>query len=311
MRKFFLVVLFVLFAWRLHAQNPASLSQFFEGKQVVVQLDMPASQTGVDIYPQRPTPIDLGSYQSRLKQYGTSLHNGDSVLITKIKLKPKSIEFQLGGGGYGTFWDDTDTSAHYTAVGKSQREKDLEDQLRSETDPDKRDQIKRELDRLRRDRERRDQQNELRAEQAAELKKQRVDSKRLQGGSRFNLIYVGKVPGDLTPEDVMAALGQYVSFPPQAFGGAAPQRSPVAQAQAAQTQMMSVAATHETANPASQLKKGMTEEQVQALLGAPVTRSEKEQSGMKMSSSTYKRDDATVEADFVNGVLVKYSVAVH
>jgi SmpA / OmlA family len=303
MRKLFLVVLLVLFAWRLHAQNAASLSQFFEGKQVVVQLDMPASQTGVDIYPQRPTPIDLGSYQSRLKQYGTSLHNGDSAMITKIKLKPKSIEFQLGGGGYGTFWDDTDTSAHYTATGKSQREKDLEDQLKSETDPNKRDQIKRELDRLRRDRERRDQQNELRAEQAAELKKQRVDSKRLQGGSRFNLIYAGKVPGDLTPEDVMAALGQYLSF--QAFGGAAPQGE-----SAGHAQMMPVAATHETANPASQLKKGMTEEQVQALLGSPVTRSEKEQNGMKMSSGTYKHNDSTVEADFVNGVLVKYSVAV-
>jgi SmpA / OmlA family len=306
MRKQAILALFLFFACSLHAQNAASLSQFFEGKQVVVQLDMPASQTGVDIYPQRPTPIDLGSYQSRLKQYGTSLRNGDSVMITKIKVKPKSIEFQLGGGGYGTFWDDTDTSAHYTAAGKSQREKDLEDQLRSETDPDKRDQIKRELDRLRRDRERRDQQNELHAEQAAELKKQRVDSKRLQGGSRFNLIYAGKVPGDLTPEDVMAALGQYVSFSPQTFAGAAPEGAP-----AGHVQMMPVATTHETANPTSQLKKGMTEEQVQALLGSPLTRSEKEQNGMKMSSSTYKHSDSTVEADFVNGVLVKYSVAVN
>ena len=118
MRKQAILALFLFFACSLHAQNAASLSQFFEGKQVVVQLDMPASQTGVDIYPQRPTPIDLGSYQSRLKQYGTSLRNGDSVMITKIKVKPKSIEFQLGGGGYGTFWDDTDTSAHYTAAGK-------------------------------------------------------------------------------------------------------------------------------------------------------------------------------------------------
>jgi hypothetical protein len=75
--------------------------------------------------------------------------------------------------------------------------------------------------------------------------------------------------------------------------------------------MMPVVTTHETANPTSQLKKGMTEEQVQALLGSPVTRSEKEQNGMKMNSSTYKHEDSTVEADFVNGVVVKYSVAVN
>ncbi len=299
----FFVVLFPLSPRLLHAQNAASLSQFFEGKQVVVQLDMPASQSGVDIYPQRATPIDLGSYQSRLKQYGTSLHNGDSVMITKIKVKGKSIEFQLGGGGYGTFWDDTDTSAHYTAADKSQREKDLENQLKSETDPNKRDQIKRELDRLRRDRERRDDQNQARAQQTAEMKKERVDSKRLQGGSRFNLIYVGKVPGDLTPEDVMAALGQYVVFPPQAFA--------VAQTAASHAQVLPVAVAPDSSNPTSQLKKGMSEEQVQALMGSPVTRSEKVQDGMKMSSSTYRHDDATVEADFVNGVLVKYAVAVH
>lgn len=302
MRKLVLIGLLIFSMPRLDAQNAASLSLFFEGKQLMVQLDMPASQAGVDIYPQRATPIDLGSYQSRLKQYGTALHNGDLVMITRIKVKPKSIEFQLGGGGYGTFWDDTDTSAHYTAADKSQREKDLENQLKTETDPNKRDQIKRELDRLRRDRERRDSQNEVRAEQAAEMKKQRIDSKRLQGGSRFNLIYAGKVPADLTPEDVMTALRQYVSFPPQTFGGGAP---------AEHAQAMPAVAAREPGNPTGQLRKGMSEEQVQALMGAPVTRSEKVQDGMKMSSSTYRHNDATVEADFVNGVLVKYSVAVH
>src|SRR5215210_3107327 len=47
-------------------------------------------------------------------------------MITRIKLKDKLIEFQLGGGGYGTAGDDTDTSAYVASVPKSIREKTLE-----------------------------------------------------------------------------------------------------------------------------------------------------------------------------------------
>ena len=36
------------------------------------------------------------------------------------------VEFQLDGGGFGTFWDDTDTSVSARLVGKSDRERDLE-----------------------------------------------------------------------------------------------------------------------------------------------------------------------------------------
>lgn len=61
--------------------------------------------------------MDMKSYASRMKESGTSLRNGDSVLISKVKVKDKSIELQLGGGGYGTFGDDTDTSVRGRASG--------------------------------------------------------------------------------------------------------------------------------------------------------------------------------------------------
>jgi hypothetical protein len=128
-RQVFLYGAAAFFSFELAAQNPEALSRFFEGKSVTVKLDMPGSQKGVDIYPHRPQPLDTKSYADRLKAFGTSLRNGDSVVITKVKAKNDSVEFQLGGGGYGTAGDNTDGAVHFTPAEKSNHEKELEDQL--------------------------------------------------------------------------------------------------------------------------------------------------------------------------------------
>jgi hypothetical protein len=134
-------------------------------------------------------------------------------------VKDNNIEFQLAGGGYGTFGDDTDTSVHYTPSDKSRREKDLENQIDAEKDPDRRRSLQRELDRVRRDRQQSDNISRSIAQDAAESKKARIDAKRTQGGSRFNLHFATKTLGDaLTPEMVMRALAPYVAFPPETFG---------------------------------------------------------------------------------------------
>jgi len=212
-------ILMFSIAPQAEAQDAAALAQFFEAKQVIVKMDMPGTQQGVDIYPDRPQPLDLKSYSGRLKKFGIAIRNGDSVMITKVKVKDNNIEFQLAGGGYGTFGDDTDTSAHYTPADKSRREKDLENQINAEKDPDRRRSLQRELDRVRRDRQRSDDISRSIAQDAAEAKKGRIDAKRTQGGSRFNLHFDTKRLGDsLTPQMVMKALAAYVSFPPESFG---------------------------------------------------------------------------------------------
>jgi hypothetical protein len=218
------VLLLLTGAW-LGDQAQAQLSQAFEGKMVVVKIDMPGTQLGIDLYPQRDTPLDLKSYAKRLKEYGTALRIGDEVMITKLKVKDKLIELQLGGGGYGTAWDDTQTSVSAPATEKSRREKDLEAQLKDETDPAKRKQIRRRLDDLRDRREDTDRQNQISAAEASARKEDQINAKRLQGGSRFNLKYTGAVPVEaLTREAVMAALAQYVTFPRASFGPAADRR---------------------------------------------------------------------------------------
>jgi len=208
MKKAALLFVSLLFAASLAAQDAQSLSQFFEGKQVVVKIDMPGSQQGVDIYPEKGGMLDAKAYGKRMKSFPVALHNGDAVTVTTVKVKDKSIEFQLGGGGFGTVGDDTDTSVKFTPAPKSDREKDLENQIANTDDPDKKTDLQRELDYVRRQRERDDQRNKAIAEDAARDKKDRVDQDRMKGGSRFNLKFDGKVPSNITPQDIMAELSQ-------------------------------------------------------------------------------------------------------
>jgi hypothetical protein len=311
MKKAAFLLAAFLVAAPLRAQDAQSISQFFEGKQVVVKIDMPGSQQGIDIYPQRDGMLDAKAYGKRIKSFPAALHNGDAVMITTVKVKDKLIEFQLGGGGFGTFGDDTDTSVKFTPAPKSNREKDLENQLANTDDPDEKARIRRELDYVRSRRERDDQRNRAIAEDAAREKRDQVDQDRMKGGSRFNLKYDGKVPPDITPQDIMAALSQYVSFPP---GMAGHSQQPVsdgatsASAPPAPIERAAPAAGTVTTNG---LQKGMHLEQVHAILGNPTSSGDTEHDGLQVHSETYVQGSSFIHTDFVNGVLVRYSVDVH
>jgi hypothetical protein len=304
-RSALLGILLLLSPW-VWAQDDASLSQFFEGKQVVVKMDMPGSQSGVDIRPQRGNSLDARGYGDSLKKYPIALHTGDAVMVTKVKVKDKAIEFQLGGGGFGTFMDNSDTSVHFTPASKSQREKDLEDQISNTDDSDKKARLQRELDYLRRQRERDDQRNRAIAVQASEVKKEQVNQDRMRGGSRFNLKYDRKVPANLTPQDVMAALAPYVSFPPD-LGGAGQADVPSAAPAAATAPV----ANGSTADPALGLQKGMHEDQVRALLGTPASVTDTDHDGIQVHTLTFVQGNSHIRAEFVNGVLIRYTISVN
>lgn len=92
------------------AQNEKELRDAFEGRMVVVKIDMPATQLGIDIHPDYEHPLDFRKYGNLLKQYGIGVQSGQQIMITKVKLKGDHIELQLGGGGFGTFADLLATS---------------------------------------------------------------------------------------------------------------------------------------------------------------------------------------------------------
>ena len=101
------------------AQSEDQLRTFFEGKTVRVKIEMPGTEDGVDVYPGTAHPIDFPKHATRLKRAGTALRRGDEVLVTKVKVKKDLIEFQLAGGGYGTFGDDDNPNVFVPAASKS------------------------------------------------------------------------------------------------------------------------------------------------------------------------------------------------
>lgn len=198
---------------RLHAQTEEVLRTAFEGRTVRLRLDMPGSSQGVDVYPGTPRPIDFPRHAGRLKDFGTAIRRGDEALVTKVKVKVKDdlIEFHLGGGGYGTFGDETSADVSVSDTPKTEREKNLERDLQGVTDPEQKRRIREELDGLRKAREREDARNQAAAAVARETKEANIRQRRLEGGSRFNLRYKPRVPvSALTPEAVRAALAEYV-----------------------------------------------------------------------------------------------------
>jgi hypothetical protein len=103
-----LAVLTVVVAVRtttLDAQDEATLRRVLEGKRTTLRMDMPATSEGVDVFPGSSRPIDFSKVANRLKKYGTAIKDGESILITKIKVKGENVEIHLGGGGYGTLGD--------------------------------------------------------------------------------------------------------------------------------------------------------------------------------------------------------------
>jgi len=278
--KFF--VLLPLTTVCLLAQSESALRQAFEGKTVRVKIDMPATNDGVDLQYRGEPPLDFRTYSQRMKRFGAALRNGDSVMVTTVRAKSKNIEFQLGGGGYGTFGDDTGNVSLGT-VSKSRRESDLERDLRNESDSRRRDQMSRELRRLASDR---DRENSIRRSREQELSietKRDIEVKRLQAGSRFNIHFPDNFLKESipTPAAVRAMLAEYVEF-----DGAEP--APV--------------------NSSNSVRKGMLADEVYRILGEPSTKDRANLGAFEQITATWVQGGNLTRVFFINEVAVKISV---
>jgi hypothetical protein len=279
-------------------QADSSLEGYFTGKQVVVKIDMPGSQKGIDLKFNKPSPMDWNDYSSRLKSDGISIHKGDVARVTKFVAKSDMIEFQLNGGGFGTAGDDTNTVVATTAVPKSQYEKDLEKQIATATDAKKKQELQNDLNKERSRRGRTDAQNQNDAKIASQMKAQQVADERLQGGSRFNLRWQGSIPSDSrNPDAVMKLLADYVDFN-------------VANTGAPVVNSFAVAGPAPSGGAASQLKRGMSVDEVSNLLGQGKVLSESvSNDGLKTQVLEYRTADNVADVTYVEGVLVKYTIS--
>ena len=73
----------------------------------------------------------------RIKEFGTALDVGQQVMVTKVVIKGDShIDFQLGGGGFGTLFDDAGTQRVSSGTaGESARERALRDSIKTAPTP--------------------------------------------------------------------------------------------------------------------------------------------------------------------------------
>jgi len=279
------------------AQSEEDLRAFFEGKTVVVKIEMPGTEAGVDVRPGAPQPVVFPILARRLKVFGTALRPGDQVLVTKVKVKKDLIELQLGGGGYGTFGDDVSSNVNVPATPKSARERELEDDLKRTNDPDDRRRLRERIDRLRQERQREDARNQARTAEAREIKSANIRQRRAEAGSRFNIRYEPIVPPEaLTPESVMQVLADYVDFSPVAPGAPVASGAPLEP-------------NADGPDQPNELRRGLTVEEVDAMLGRPDGITKRREGTLIVSTSTYRTPGRIVTAEFVEGVLIRFAIA--
>ena len=303
---FFFAVLMSAQLIAMQGSGPAALQSYFVGKQVTLKIDMPGTQQGVDLRMDREDPMDWKQYSNRLKQNGAAIRSGDSSTVTTVVVKKDRIEFQLDGGGFGTFWDDSSTTVTPYHVDKSNYEKQLERDLRNTTDPQQRRNLQRELDYARNRRERDQRADDRAAMIASEMKTQQVAQKRLQGGSRFNLRWTGAIPQDqLTPDAMMKLLEAYVDF------GDLQTQKPILEATASPAPPANGSAPAPAGGTASvtQLKRGMQISEVSNMfgMGRMLSQSTSEE-GLKTQIFEYLPSDYRVQVTYVDGVVVRYSM---
>ena len=274
------------------AQNEGALKAYFEGHRVTLRIDMPGTQEGVDIHPDARQAFDMDDYRSNIRRYGVAIGAGQSATVTLVKIKGDLIEVQLDGGGYGTFGDDTSTSVYLPHVEKSEREKSLEHRIKEEDDREKRHRMERELDELRDHRERENRRIDAERARLEAQKAVLIAERRLHGGSRFNIRYDDRVPPGMRPQDVEAALAEYVDFGPPMRPSMLPPTLPPP-----------------PPGDVTQLRKGMTREDAVALFGRPVGSSQKQSGDLIVTTLVFETATQRVTADFVEELLVRYLVA--
>src|ERR1035438_6278043 len=284
----------------------SALQSAFVGRQVRIEIDMPGTQQGVDLRVEREDSMDWRAYSSRLKQFGPAIRSGDRATITTLVVKKNLIEFQLDGGGFGTFWDDTRTTIAPYQIEKSSYERQLENDIRDTSDPQKKRDLQRELDRVRQRREREQRADDRAAQIASQLKAQEMADKRMRGGSRFNLRWSGSIPQDqLTSETVMKLLDGYIDF--GNLQGQKPMLQPAAQNAAAAN--ANAPANGAPASPITQLKRDMQMGAISELLGLGRMLSEStSEEGLKTQIFEYLPNDYRAEVTYVDGVVVRYSI---
>ena len=101
MRNFLLIIFIVgLSAIAVSAQSERELKKYFESKQVMLRIALPATAQ-VDIFPERNQPLDFKDYTARLGERGASFDRGKTTAITRLEVHSNRITVTFGGTNRG------------------------------------------------------------------------------------------------------------------------------------------------------------------------------------------------------------------
>ncbi len=300
MRRMTLAIAWVVFAHTARAQTESALRSALEGRSVTTKIDMPATAKGVDIFPRESAPVDWREVANRLKDNGTALKPGQQSMITKVVVKRDHIEVQLGGGGYGTFGDNTGSAVSYSDQGESVRERTLRDSIKTASGDTKK-RMQTELDNARSRRERENARDRAIAAQANEAREANLRVKRAEAGSRFNIWYKGGIAeSELTPDAVLLSLAPYAEL------AGAPSMGPTNRNPAGGAPLPT---PPYNTNAMLAIRKGLTVPEVESLFGPATTASERKEGTLTVVTRNYLYDGKKVITSFVNGVLIDYVIA--
>lgn len=281
-------------------QDEAALRKL-EGTRVTVLMDMPATKEGINYYPQRGEKIDYRQYSDRIKDFGVAIEADTEATITEIRIKGKHIEFQLDGGGYGTFGDFQPSRPNVPYPRKTRREEDLERDLRDEDDPEAKRRIQRDLDYYRDQREQDYQQDRRQAAEQHDRDVERVAEARLRAGSRINVRFDRDVPAQSkTTGGLQASLSELIRF--------ASDVEATVQYENSETPPPPSPATGDGDGWNAPVRKGMSQFDVEQRLGRAVACTENTSGTLTSVVCRYDLGDATAEITFVNNSLVGYVI---
>lgn len=192
-------------------QAQSNLIRAFIQKQVVVKMDMPGVDKGVEVLADKQNSTDAGKNLKRLKAFGTGIRSGDTAKVTNIRVTKDKISFELNGGG----WPESMAGRGVGPVPP-----------RANTTGNATPRINRASDSSRRDREQ-DQSrakyesaerihNEARTAAVNDAMRQgaieRLRAAGLQMGSRFVIKFDGRDTASVTPDELKRILADYVVF---------------------------------------------------------------------------------------------------
>jgi hypothetical protein len=284
MRLAFLLMVSILLCPRVATPDEDALRRALEGRVVAPRLDMPATTGGVNVYPHRRRPLDHGEVARDIARYGVGVPRGRAVRVTRIKVKGKHVEFQLGAGG-----ERQEPSTPSVYVPRSREERRLEEEIRKTRDREIRDELEDRLHDLR-DRRRREKE---RLESLARIEHELVLSQRpaeewaLMAGARFNVRFDSDVPPEaVSPQGLMGLMERWLDF----------EVSPDAEEGLATVAF-------------GRLRKGMPEAEVELDFGPPLQCEDSPAAGLEIRTCRWSMPEGHLEARFVEGVLVKYTVS--